>query len=117
MDNDSEKIGSCGEGESRAESSKHFYFAYASNMVKERILRQDPQAVLYGAAKLDVSILNFKKYIFFECLYMRQGYKLEFNYKSQRWQGAMATITESPQDHVWGIIWEKHNSTIPILDE
>jgi len=67
-------------------------------MLKERIQINDPDAKPYAAAKMD-------------------GYKLDFNYRSTRWQGAVATVVESPESCVWGVVWIKHNSTIASLDE
>ena len=49
--------------------------------------------------------------------YFSQGYKLDFNYRSLRWQGAVATVVESPESHVWGVVWVKENQTIASLDE
>ena len=46
-----------------------------------------------------------------------QNYKLDFNYRSRRWQGAVATVVETPGSHVWGVVWIKKNGTIAALDE
>jgi len=39
------------------ESATYFYFSYGSNMLKERIQINDPDAKPYAAAKMDVGIL------------------------------------------------------------
>ena len=46
-----------------------------------------------------------------------QGYQLDFDHYSQRWQGATATVVEAPDSHVWGVVWMKNNSAIPSLDQ
>ena len=46
-----------------------------------------------------------------------QGYELDFDYISARWRGAAATIIQSPESHVWGVVWVKNISSIPSLDE
>ena len=48
---------------------------------------------------------------------MCQDYRLDFNYRSKRWCGAVATIIEQPGSHLWGVVWVKHNDTIAALDE
>ena len=53
----------------------------------------------------------------FLSLILQQGYHLDFNYKSQRWQGAVATIVEDKENHLWGVVWIKDNETITSLDE
>ncbi|XP_057371487.1 gamma-glutamylcyclotransferase-like isoform X1 [Daphnia carinata] len=77
--------------------STYFYFSYGSNMLKERIQINDINAIPYAAARLD-------------------DYRLDFNYRSLRWMGAVATIVESPGCHVWGVVWIKENNTITALD-
>ncbi|KAK4021026.1 hypothetical protein OUZ56_002960 [Daphnia magna] len=78
--------------------STYFYFSYGSNMLKERIQINDMNAKPYAAARLD-------------------DYRLDFNYKSLRWMGAVATIVESPGCHLWGVVWIKENNTITALDK
>jgi len=80
------------------DESTHFYFSYGSNMLKERIRINDPDAQPYAAARLE-------------------GYRLDFDYFSNRWKGAAATIVQSPESHVWGVVWVKNVSTIPSLDK
>uniref|UniRef100_A0A3B5Q0Z0 Gamma-glutamylcyclotransferase b n=1 Tax=Xiphophorus maculatus TaxID=8083 RepID=A0A3B5Q0Z0_XIPMA len=71
------------------ENSQTFlYFAYGSNLLKERLQLKNPSATVYCVAKL-------------------KDYKLVFgNYKglaSDRWHGGVATIEDSPGDEVWGV--------------
>ena len=63
-------------------------------------------------------------YNIFSC----QGYQLEFNYFSKRWQGAAATVNPVSQDthkafseaneepSVWGVLWEINIEDRPNLD-
>ncbi|XP_026856977.2 gamma-glutamylcyclotransferase b isoform X2 [Electrophorus electricus] len=66
------------------------YFAYGSNLLKERLQLNNPSASIQCVAKL-------------------QDYKLAFgNHKgraSRRWHGGVATIEPSPGDEVWGVVW------------
>ncbi|XP_037077804.1 gamma-glutamylcyclotransferase-like [Pollicipes pollicipes] len=44
-----------------------------------------------------------------------QGFRLDFSHFSKRWQGAVATIVEDAEQHVWGVIWEldeQHRETL-----
>ncbi|XP_046446169.1 gamma-glutamylcyclotransferase-like [Daphnia pulex] len=79
-------------------NSTYFYFSYGSNMLKERIQINDPNAKPYAAARLD-------------------DFRLEFNYRSLRWMGAVATIVETHGCHLWGVVWIKNNDTITSLDD
>ncbi|KAK3850637.1 hypothetical protein Pcinc_042670 [Petrolisthes cinctipes] len=45
-----------------------------------------------------------------------QDYRLDFNYFSQRWKGAAATIVEAPGHHVYGIVWEINDDDLDNLD-
>ena len=63
------------------------YFAYGSNLLTERIHINNPSAKFQAIAKLS-------------------EHKLDFNYFSQRWQGAAATVIPHTEDHVWGVLWE-----------
>jgi AIG2-like family len=74
------------------------YFGYGSNLLAARIHIQNPTAVFQTIARLD-------------------NYRLEFDYdKSSVWRGAAATITESPGDHVWGVVWVMNKVDLPSLD-
>ena len=41
------------------DESTHFYFSYGSNMLKERIRINDPDAQPYAAARLEVTSFQF----------------------------------------------------------
>lgn len=82
-------------------ASTFLYFAYGSNLLKERLQLRNPSAIVYCVAKL-------------------KDYKLAFgNHKgvaSQRWQGGVATIERSPGDEVWGVVWRMNISDMESLD-
>ncbi|XP_077383702.1 gamma-glutamylcyclotransferase [Festucalex cinctus] len=77
------------------------YFAYGSNLLKERLQLKNPSATLHCVARLE-------------------DYKLVFgNYKglaSERWHGGVATIEHSPGDEVWGVVWRMNKSDLKSLD-
>lgn len=74
------------------------YFAYGSNLLAARIHLQNPSATYRQIARLD-------------------NYRLEFDYDSlPAWRGAVATITKSPGDHVWGVVWDIKMADLPSLD-
>ncbi|CAJ1061853.1 gamma-glutamylcyclotransferase-like [Xyrichtys novacula] len=77
------------------------YFAYGSNLLKERLQLRNPSATVFCVAQL-------------------KDYKLVFgNYKglaSERWQGGVATIEHSPGDEVWGVVWRMNTSDLESLD-
>ncbi|WKX95590.1 hypothetical protein Q1695_012222 [Nippostrongylus brasiliensis] len=67
--------------------TKHFYyFAYGSNLLKERI-----QVQIKGAE--------------FECCGMLKHYVLDFVATSKRWHGGLATIKEKKGAEVHGCVW------------
>ena len=53
----------------------------------------------------------FPFYIYF------QNFKLIFGLFSNRWQGHIASIEESPDNTVWGIVYELSNSDLANLDK
>ncbi|XP_067093281.1 gamma-glutamylcyclotransferase-like [Osmerus mordax] len=82
-------------------SHTFLYFAYGSNLLKERLQLKNPSAVVHCVAKL-------------------KDYKLVFgNWKglaSDRWHGGVATIECSPGDEVWGVVWRMNMSDLESLD-
>lgn len=79
-------------------AGKFNYFAYGSNLLKERIRLSNPSAVFETVGKL-------------------QGYKLDFSGPDNtRWHGAVATITEAIGQTLWGVIWQMDKFDIPSLD-
>uniref|UniRef100_A0A8C8A263 Gamma-glutamylcyclotransferase b n=1 Tax=Oryzias sinensis TaxID=183150 RepID=A0A8C8A263_9TELE len=77
------------------------YFAYGSNLLKERLRLKNPSATVLCVARL-------------------KDYKLVFgNHKgltSDRWHGGVATIEHSPGDEVWGVVWRLSTSDLESLD-
>ncbi|CAG5120734.1 unnamed protein product [Candidula unifasciata] len=78
------------------------YFSYGSNLLRERILINNPTAEVYGIGKLS-------------------GYKLMFDTpigcEHNRWYGAHATIRSAdPDNYVCGVIWNVHMEDMENLD-
>ncbi|CAN9514486.1 unnamed protein product [Ophioblennius macclurei] len=77
------------------------YFAYGSNLLKERLQLKNPSATMHCVARL-------------------KDYRLVFgNHKglaSDRWHGGVATIEQSPGDEVWGVVWKMNTSDLESLD-
>ena len=67
-------------------------------MLAERIHIKNPSAVFKSVGKVS-------------------GYKLDFGYFSQRWQGDAATITQDPDSTVFGVIWELDQEHQETLDQ
>ncbi|XP_061198212.1 gamma-glutamylcyclotransferase-like [Saccostrea echinata] len=66
------------------------YFAYGSNLLRQRLTLQNPSAVFKGVGHLK----NF-----------RLDFKSPSDPKISRWRGAAATIEPHPEGTVWGVIW------------
>ena len=81
-----------------ANPGKFLYFAYGSNLSTERIHLNNPSAVAKGPALL-------------------KGFKLNFNYESNRWRGCAATIEHDPSSEVYGVLWELDNEHLSTLDD
>jgi gamma-glutamylcyclotransferase len=79
------------------DNSTFLYFAYGSNLLSSRIHIQNPTAIFHAVARLD-------------------DYRLDFDYSSVTWHGAAATITESMNEHVWGVVWLIRLSELANLD-
>uniref|UniRef100_A0A671TZE3 Gamma-glutamylcyclotransferase b n=1 Tax=Sparus aurata TaxID=8175 RepID=A0A671TZE3_SPAAU len=88
-------------GDSMENNHTFLYFAYGSNLLKERLQLKNPSATVYCVARL-------------------KDYKLVFgNHKglaSDRWHGGVATIEHSPGDEVWGVVWRMNMSDLESLD-
>ncbi|GBP37478.1 Gamma-glutamylcyclotransferase [Eumeta japonica] len=74
------------------------YFAYGSNLLKRRILINNPSAEFIGIGKLDNHQLDFMKY-------------------SDHWRGTSATIVPTESAHTWGALWKIKNEDLPALDK
>lgn len=81
-----------------AQHNCFLYFAYGSNLLKERIHINNPSAKMISVGKVE-------------------GYRLDFNHFSKRWKGAAATIVEDPSSYVYGVLWELANEDMPHLDK
>ncbi|CAI9723919.1 Hypothetical predicted protein [Octopus vulgaris] len=75
-----------------------FYFAFGSNLLKERLLINNKTAIFKTVAKLE-------------------NYCLKFAHKSITWCGHAATIVESKHDVVWGVVYEMNTSNMDSLDK
>ena len=64
------------------------YFAYGSNLDPERLHLNCPSAQFISAGKLPDFTLNFTKT------------------SEIRWRGGVADIVETPNDSMWGGVWE-----------
>uniref|UniRef100_A0A1A7XTU1 Gamma-glutamyl cyclotransferase a n=1 Tax=Iconisemion striatum TaxID=60296 RepID=A0A1A7XTU1_9TELE len=77
------------------------YFAFGSNLLKERIQLANPMATFVSTGRL-------------------KDYKLDFGYWGENvqtnWHGGAATIKFSPGAEVWGVIWSLNNETLANLD-
>ncbi|XP_011875189.1 PREDICTED: gamma-glutamylcyclotransferase-like [Vollenhovia emeryi] len=78
-------------------SGTFLYFAYGSNLLAKRIRLSNPTAV----AKDIGCIKNFR---------------LDFHRHSKRWQGTSATIVETENSVVWGVVWELDKCNLATLD-
>ncbi|KAJ1101718.1 hypothetical protein NDU88_006783 [Pleurodeles waltl] len=78
------------------------YFAYGSNLLRERILLRNPSATFYSTGRL-------------------QDFKLAFGNRrgreNGRWHGGSATILQSPGDEVWGVVWKMNIKNLSSLDK
>ncbi|VDP69670.1 unnamed protein product [Echinostoma caproni] len=76
---------------------KFHYFAYGSNLLKQRIQLRNPSAVFAGIGLLS-------------------GYSIKFVGHSSYWGGAVATIEPSQGDIVCGAVWILDTTDLPSLD-
>ncbi|GJQ66102.1 hypothetical protein Trydic_g5775 [Trypoxylus dichotomus] len=74
------------------------YFAYGSNLLKQRIHINNPSAIRVGIGKLE-------------------NFRLDFLTYSTRWKGASATVVPTPGSVVWGAIWQLNKEHIETLDQ
>ncbi|XP_051922562.1 gamma-glutamylcyclotransferase b isoform X1 [Hippocampus zosterae] len=106
------------------DSHNFLYFAYGSNLLKERLQLKNPSATLHCVARLKVrsstAVPHKTSRLYADNSFLFQDYKLVFgNYKglaSERWHGGVATIERSPGDEVWGVVWKMNESDLKSLD-
>ncbi|KAJ7991641.1 hypothetical protein DPEC_G00286000 [Dallia pectoralis] len=83
-------------------SGEHFmYFAYGSNLLKERLQLANPSAIFHTTGRLKDYRLNFGL----------QGEQVN------RWHGGVATIEPKEGEEVWGVIWRMDNKHLTNLDQ
>lgn len=73
------------------------YFAYGSNLLRERIILKNPSAKFVGIG----------------CL---SGYGLVFRGFSDRWNGAVASVEPINSEAVYGVVWHLDDADIVSLD-
>ncbi|KAM8967080.1 gamma-glutamylcyclotransferase [Pelodytes ibericus] len=78
-----------------------YYFAYGSNMLKERILMDNPSASFHSIALLK----NF-----------RLAFGNPKGRSNSRWHGGAATVVESEGNEVWGVVWKMDIKNLDSLD-
>ncbi|KAJ8005395.1 hypothetical protein DPEC_G00146180 [Dallia pectoralis] len=83
------------------ENRTFLYFAYGSNLLKERVQMKNPSATIHCVARLKAYTLVFGNYN---------------GLASDRWHGGVATIEDSPDDEVWGVVWRMNWSDLESLD-
>nr|XP_061787046.1 gamma-glutamylcyclotransferase-like [Nerophis lumbriciformis] len=85
-----------------ADDGTFMYFAFGSNLLKERLQAANPSAAFFTTARL-------------------KDYQLEFGVceaiVGNIWHGGVATIRHSPGSEVWGVVWSISNRNKDTLDE
>uniref|UniRef100_A0A6Q2WQ19 Uncharacterized protein n=1 Tax=Esox lucius TaxID=8010 RepID=A0A6Q2WQ19_ESOLU len=80
----------------------HFmYFAYGSNLLRERLQVNNPSAVFVSTGSLKDWVITFG------------SWNKELN---NSWHGGVATIEESKGDVVWGVVWRMDKDNLITLD-
>ena len=73
------------------------YFAYGSNMDPRTMHKTAPDAEVIGPGRLE-------------------GFRLEFNVYSDRWEGGAANLEPDENAHLWGVVWEIEPADLTNLD-
>lgn len=85
-----------------ADADEHFmYFAFGSNLLKERLQLANPTAAFCSTGRLKDYELNFG---------------LWEEHVDNVWHGGVATIEFCPGAEVWGVIWTLSNKNLTSLD-
>ncbi|KAM9737468.1 gamma-glutamylcyclotransferase a [Menidia menidia] len=87
---------------SSVSSGRFMYFAFGSNLLKERLLLANPSATFFSTGRLKDYRLNFG---------------LWDKHAESSWHGGAATIQSCPGSEVWGVIWTLSNENLPSLDK
>ncbi|XP_041664130.1 gamma-glutamylcyclotransferase a [Cheilinus undulatus] len=81
----------------------HFlYFAFGSNLLRERLQLANPSAVFVTTGRLKDYELNFGQWE---------------QHVDNYWHGGVATIQSHPGSEVWGVIWTLSDENLQSLDE
>ncbi|XP_014488440.1 PREDICTED: gamma-glutamylcyclotransferase-like [Dinoponera quadriceps] len=78
-------------------SNTFLYFAYGSNLLAKRIRLNNSTAVVKSIGYI-------------------KNFRLDFQRYSKRWHGASATIVETNDSIVWGVVWELDKCNLPTLN-
>ncbi|XP_029022541.1 gamma-glutamylcyclotransferase a [Betta splendens] len=87
---------------SSAACGRFMYFAFGSNLLKERLQLANPSAVFCTTGRLKDYELNFG---------------LWERHVDNAWHGGVATIEFCPGAEVWGVIWTLSNEHLTSLDD
>ncbi|XP_059206045.1 gamma-glutamylcyclotransferase a [Centropristis striata] len=82
-------------------NGRFMYFAFGSNLLKERLQLANPSAIFLTIGRLKDYKLNFG---------------LWEKHVDNIWHGGVATIETCPGAEVWGVIWTLSNENLPSLD-
>ncbi|XP_038159149.1 gamma-glutamylcyclotransferase a [Cyprinodon tularosa] len=86
---------------SGASDGNFLYFAFGSNLLKERLHLKNHSAVFVSVGRLKDYKLNFGLW--------------EENVQTS-WHGGVATIESCPGEEVWGVVWTLSNENLSTLD-
>ena len=75
-----------------------YYFAYGSNLDRQKMCDRCRSSRVLGVARL-------------------AGYRLGFTRYSSGWEGGVADVLVSPQDEVWGLIYQIDDNDLFELDK
>ncbi|XP_074542913.1 gamma-glutamylcyclotransferase a [Halichoeres trimaculatus] len=87
---------------SEAVRDRFMYFAFGSNLLKERLQLANPSATFLTTGRLKDYELNFG---------------LWEQHVDNSWHGGVATIQSHPGSDVWGVIWTLSNENLTSLDK
>lgn len=87
---------------SNVTDGQFLYFAFGSNLLRQRLQYENPSASFYTTGRL-------------------KDYELKFGFWANNvttlWHGAAATIEYCPGSEVWGVIWTMSNEHLSTLDK
>ncbi|KAG7500003.1 hypothetical protein JOB18_005543 [Solea senegalensis] len=86
---------------SSVDGERFMYFAFGSNLLKERLKLENQSAIFHTIGRLKDYKLNFG---------------LWEKYVDSGWHGGVATIEFCPAAEVWGVIWALNNKHLTTLD-